>query len=101
MSSASRNADCFDDAGAARDPHGSCVAPTTSLNYFPQKHAARATVLVSDSFTDIEASHSAGVGSTGYANQPGKHERMNELQAGAVITSMADLALSLRAHPLS
>lgn len=58
------------------------------------------SALVGDSFTDIEASHSAGVASIGYANKPGKRERMTELQAGAVITSMADLALSLRAHPL-
>jgi phosphoglycolate phosphatase len=57
-----------------------------------------ATTLVGDSFTDIEAAHSAGVASIGYANKPGKRERMTQLQAGAVITSMADLALSLRAH---
>jgi phosphoglycolate phosphatase len=59
-----------------------------------------ATTLVGDSFTDIEAAHSAGVASVGYANKPGKRERMTELRAGAVITSMADLALSLRAHPV-
>ena len=58
------------------------------------------TVLVGDSFTDIEASQRAGVASVGYANKPGKRERMTKLQAGAVITSMADLALSLRAHPV-
>jgi beta-phosphoglucomutase-like phosphatase (HAD superfamily) len=58
-----------------------------------------ATALVGDSFTDIQAAHHAGVASIGYANKPGKRERMTELQAGAVITSMADLALSLRAHP--
>jgi beta-phosphoglucomutase-like phosphatase (HAD superfamily) len=57
------------------------------------------TALVGDSFTDIEAAHSANVASIGYANKPGKLERMMQLQAGAVITSMADLALSLRAHP--
>jgi phosphoglycolate phosphatase len=57
------------------------------------------TALVGDSFTDIEAAHSAGAASIGYANKPGKRERMIELRAGAVITSMADLALSLRAHP--
>lgn len=56
------------------------------------------SALVGDSFTDIEASHSAGVASIGYANRPGKRERMTELRAGAVITSMADLALSLRAY---
>jgi phosphoglycolate phosphatase len=58
-----------------------------------------ATTLVGDSFTDIEAAHSAGVASIGYANKPGKHERMTELRPGAIITSMVDLALSLRAHP--
>ena len=59
-----------------------------------------ASTLVGDSFTDIEAAHRAGVASIGYANKPGKRERMMQLQAGAVITSMADLALSLRAHPV-
>ena len=58
-----------------------------------------ATTLVGDSFTDIEAAHSAGVASIGYANKPGKRERMTALRAGAIVTSMADLALSLRAYP--
>ena len=57
-----------------------------------------ASTLVGDSFTDIEAAHRAGVASIGYANQAGKRERMMELRAGAVTTSMADLVLSLRAH---
>jgi phosphoglycolate phosphatase len=56
------------------------------------------TALVGDSLTDIEAAHSAGVASIGYANKPGKRERMTQLRTGAVITSMADLALSLRAY---
>ena len=59
------------------------------------------SALVGDSLTDIEAAHRAGVVSIGYANKPGKRERMTQLQAGAVITSMADLALSLRARPAS
>jgi phosphoglycolate phosphatase len=59
-----------------------------------------ATALVGDSFTDIEAAHSAGVTSIGYANKPGKRERMIQLRAGAVINSMADLALCLRARSL-
>jgi phosphoglycolate phosphatase len=57
-----------------------------------------ATALVGDSLTDIEAAHSAGVASIGYANKPGKREQMTQLQAGAVMASMAYLALSLRAH---
>jgi len=60
-----------------------------------------ATAFVGDSITDIEGAHRAGIGSIGYANKPGKFERMTEAGAGAVITSMADLALWLRAQPLS
>jgi phosphoglycolate phosphatase len=60
-----------------------------------------ATTLVGDSFTDIEAAHSAKVASIGYANKPGKRERMIELKAGVVIAGMADLALSLRAHSVN
>lgn len=56
------------------------------------------STLVGDSLTDIEAAHDANVASIGYANKPGKLDRMTQLGAGAVITSMADLALSLRAH---
>jgi hypothetical protein len=55
-----------------------------------------ATALVGDSLTDIEAAHSAGIASIGYANQPGKHENMTQAQAKAVITSLADLALSFQ-----
>jgi phosphoglycolate phosphatase len=59
-----------------------------------------AATLVGDSFTDIEAAHSARVASVGYANKPGKRERMIALHAGAVINSMADLALSIRAYSI-
>jgi phosphoglycolate phosphatase len=62
-----------------------------------EAEAANST-LVGDSFTDIEAAHRAGVASVGYANKAGKWEQMAQLRAGAVITSMADLALSLRAY---
>jgi phosphoglycolate phosphatase len=62
--------------------------------------APAATALVGDSLTDVEAAHSAGVVSIGYANKRGKLEHMMQLGAGAVITSMADLALSLRAKSL-
>jgi phosphoglycolate phosphatase len=58
-----------------------------------------ATALVGDSITDIEAARSAGIASIGYANKPGKYERMTQAGAGTVITSMADLAVWLRARP--
>lgn len=59
------------------------------------------SALVGDSLTDIEAAGRARVASIGYANKPGKHQRMSHAHAGAVITSMADLALCLRGRPLS
>jgi phosphoglycolate phosphatase len=59
-----------------------------------------ACTLVGDSLTDIEAAHRAGIASIGYANKPGKRETMTGINAGAVIGSMSDLALSLRARPV-
>ena len=59
-----------------------------------------AAALVGDSITDIEGAQRAGIGSIGYANKPGKYERMTQAGAGTVITSMADLTLWLRARPL-
>ncbi len=57
-----------------------------------------ATALVGDSITDIDGSNLAGIDSIGYANKPGKLERMTAAGAGAVITTLADLALRLRAR---
>ena len=54
--------------------------------------------LVGDSVTDIQAACLASVHSIGYANEPGKHERFTDAGAGAVIHSLADLALRLRAR---
>jgi HAD superfamily hydrolase (TIGR01549 family) len=54
--------------------------------------------LVGDSVTDIQGAHLANVQSIGYANKPGKRERLTVAGAGATITSLADLALNLRAH---
>ncbi len=53
--------------------------------------------LVGDSVTDIQAAHLASVHSIGYANEPGKRECFTEARAGAIINSLADLALKLRA----
>jgi phosphoglycolate phosphatase len=54
--------------------------------------------LIGDSVTDIQAARLASVQSIGYANQPGKGERLTAAGAGAIINSLADLALALRAH---
>jgi len=54
--------------------------------------------LVGDSVTDVQGAHLASVQSIGYANKPGKRERLTAAGAGAIINSLADLALSLRAR---
>jgi beta-phosphoglucomutase-like phosphatase (HAD superfamily) len=56
--------------------------------------------LVGDSVTDIEAGQQANVATIGYANKPGKHQHLTDAGATAVITSLADLVLPLRARPL-
>jgi phosphoglycolate phosphatase len=54
--------------------------------------------LVGDSVTDIDGARLASVQSIGYANKPGKQERLTAAGAGTIINSMADLALKLRAR---
>jgi hypothetical protein len=54
--------------------------------------------LVGDSVTDVQGARLASVQSIGYANQPGQRERLSEAGAGAIINSLADLALRLRAR---
>jgi phosphoglycolate phosphatase len=53
--------------------------------------------LVGDSVTDIQGARLASVQSIGYANEPGKRGRLSKAGAGAIINSLADLALRLRA----
>ena len=48
-------------------------------------------VLVGDSVSDIEAARSANVRHIGYANKPGKLQRLTDAGATTVITSLADL----------
>jgi phosphoglycolate phosphatase len=54
--------------------------------------------LVGDSVTDIQAARRASVQSIGYANEPGKRESFTAAGVGAIINSLADLALRLRAR---
>ena len=54
--------------------------------------------LVGDSVTDIQAARLASVQSIGYANKPGKRQRLTAAGAGATINSLADLALRFRAR---
>jgi hypothetical protein len=54
--------------------------------------------LVGDSVTDIQGARLAGTQSIGYANKPGKPERLSGAGASAIINSLADLALKIRAR---
>ncbi len=57
--------------------------------------------LVGDSVTDVQAVRLASVQSIGYANKPGKRERFTAAGAGAIINSLADLALAPRTRSQS
>lgn len=54
-----------------------------------------ACVFVGDSAGDIEAAKATGVRSLGYANKPGKDQRLAAAGADAVIATMHDLARGL------
>ena len=57
-------------------------------------------VIIGDSTTDMQAAIRAGTDSIGYASRPGKHDSLTEAGATAVVSSLADLVLILRARPL-
>jgi len=52
-------------------------------------------IFVGDSVTDVEAGRVAGIPTIGYANKPGKRERLAEAGAVIVIDSMYQLAEAL------
>ncbi|WP_433054253.1 HAD family hydrolase [Dactylosporangium sp. CS-033363] len=58
-------------------------------------------LFVGDSPSDIEAGRAAGTTTVGYANKPGKRERLKGAGAGFVIGDMSELADALRLAPLS
>lgn len=49
-------------------------------------------VFIGDSTTDIEAGQAAGTGTVGYANKPGKHQRLVDAGADVVIDAMQAFA---------
>lgn len=54
--------------------------------------AAASAVIVGDSTTDVQAGQAVGVRCLGYANKPGKDQRLRDAGADAVIGSMTELA---------
>jgi phosphoglycolate phosphatase-like HAD superfamily hydrolase len=55
-------------------------------------------VLVGDSVSDVTAAHAADLAAIGYANKPGKDERLAQAGADAVITRLADLIGAITAE---
>lgn len=56
-------------------------------------------VLIGDSVTDVDAAQSAGALSIGYANKPGKYDRLAGAGATAIVTDMTEIARAARALP--
>jgi len=57
-----------------------------------------ACAFVGDTPSDIDSARAAGIRSIGFANKPGKHDRLVRAGADAIITTMADLATALLTH---
>jgi beta-phosphoglucomutase-like phosphatase (HAD superfamily) len=55
-------------------------------------------VLVGDSISDVVAAHAADLAAIGYADKPGKDERLAEAGADAVIVRLADLIEAITAE---
>jgi phosphoglycolate phosphatase len=58
--------------------------------------ASNTAAFVGDSETDIEAGRAAGVTTIGYANKPGKYQRLTTAGAAIVINTMQALVRVLR-----
>lgn len=57
--------------------------------------------LVGDQVSDIIAAHAADLAAIGYANKPGKDERLAQAGANAVITRLADLIDAITAEAVT
>jgi phosphoglycolate phosphatase len=55
-------------------------------------------VMIGNSESDIHGARAAGVPGIGYANKPGKTERLTGAGARAIVKSMGDLAAALTSH---
>jgi phosphoglycolate phosphatase len=68
-----------------------------AMNHFGG--TAAECLLVGDSTTDMQAATHTGMPSIGYANKPGKATHLAQAGATAIVTSLADLVLAIRARP--
>ena len=58
------------------------------------------SVFVGDSPSDIAAGRDAGIATIGYANKPGKHQRLADAGAQLVIDDMQAIALAFHTQPV-
>jgi len=62
---------------------------------------AETAILLGDDPADIQAGRTAGVATIGYANKPGKRERLTAAGPNTIIEMLTELADALRATPLT
>ena len=62
---------------------------------------ADTSVLVGDSPSDVLAAHAARIATIGFANKPGKRERLADAGARAVVDDLRTLAPTARASTVS
>jgi HAD superfamily hydrolase (TIGR01509 family) len=58
-----------------------------------------AAIFIGDSISDVQAGHAADLRVIGLANKPGKHQRLRDAGADAIITVMGDLVRTPRPAP--
>jgi phosphoglycolate phosphatase len=90
------------DAIAARtepDPTLMKPNPHLVLQALRQVDATQPVVMIGDSESDIQSARAAGVPSIGYANKPGKEERLRQAGADAIIRTMEELLKGLAQTP--
>jgi HAD superfamily hydrolase (TIGR01509 family) len=73
--------------------------PHLVLRALDALHGDPATsAFIGDSTSDIHSAKAAGTHAVGFANKPGKFERLQQAGADAIVTSMAELHTALLAH---
>lgn len=93
----------IDGIAARTDPDPSLLKPHPHLIHWALRIMGVdpiGTVLVGDQASDIEAAHAARVASIGYANKPGKLQRLLAAGADAVLTDMSQACALLPVRQL-
>ena len=95
-------ADRIDFIAARTTSDPALLKPNLHLHQQAMNHfggTAAECLLVGDSTTDMQAATHTGMPSIGYANKPGKATHLAQAGATAIVTSLADLVLAIRARP--